>query len=69
MLQIMLLGLLVVVVYMLSHLVVTRVEAWVGIPLGYWRALMFFAVFLILMLAALALLPQFLPASPGVQPP
>jgi hypothetical protein len=68
MLQILLSGLLVVVVYLLSHLVVTRVEAWIGIPLGYWRALMFFVVFLALMLAALALLPQFLPAGPGDQP-
>lgn len=67
MFQIMLLGLLVVVIYLLSHLVVTRVEAWIGIPLGYWRALMFFAVFLALMLAALALLSLFLPAGPGTQ--
>jgi hypothetical protein len=67
MLQIMLLGLLVVAIYLLSHLVVTKVEARIGVPLGHWRALLFFAVFLALTLAAFALLPQFLPAGPGGQ--
>jgi hypothetical protein len=61
MLQIMLLGLLVVVVYLLSHLLVTRAERWVGVPLGHWRTAIFFVVFLGLLLAGLELLPRFFP--------
>jgi hypothetical protein len=62
MLQIMLFGLLVVAVYLVSHLIVTKAEAWVGLPLGQWRTLAFFVVFLGLLLAAMEIAPRLVPA-------
>lgn len=65
MLQILLLGLLVVVIYLVSHFIVTKAEAMAGAPLGYWRTVVFFVVFLGLLLAALELLPRFVPGVGG----
>lgn len=67
MLEILFFGLIVVVVYMVSHFLVTRAEAMAGVHLGYWRTVLFFVVFLGLLLAAIELMPPLLPgaASPG----
>lgn len=61
MLQILLLGLVVVVIYLVSHFLVTKAEAMAGVQLGYWRTIMFFVVFLGLFLAALEVMPRFFP--------
>ena len=61
MLQILLLGLVVVVIYLVSHFLVTKAEAMAGVQLGYWRTMMFFVVFLGLLLAALEVMPRFFP--------
>jgi hypothetical protein len=61
MLQILLLGLVVVVIYLVSHFLVTKAEAMAGVQLGYWRTILFFVVFLGLLLAALELMPRFFP--------
>lgn len=65
MLQILILGLVVVVIYLVTHFLVMKAEALVAVPLGYWRTVMFFVVFLGLLLAALELLPRFFP---GIAP-
>jgi hypothetical protein len=61
-LQILLFGLVVVVIYLVSHFVVTKAEAMAGVQLGYWRTVVFFVVFLGLLLAAIEVLPRFVPA-------
>lgn len=43
MLEILLLGLAGVVVYLVTHFLVTRAEVMVGVPLGHWRSVMFFS--------------------------
>lgn len=65
MFQILLLGLVVVVIYLVSHFLVTRAEAMAGVQLGYWRTVMFFVVFLGLLLAALELMPRLFPGMAG----
>jgi hypothetical protein len=65
MLQILLLGLVVVVIYLLSHFLVTKAELMAGVQLGYWRTVLFFVVFLGLLLAALELMPRFFPGMAG----
>lgn len=64
MLEILLLGLVVVVIYLVSHFLVTRAETMVGVPLGYWRTVVFFVVFLGLLLAALEVMPRLFPGGP-----
>lgn len=67
MLEILLLGLLVVVIYLVTHFLVTKAEAMAGTPLGLWRTVVFFVVFLALLLAALELLRRFFPGlAPSV---
>lgn len=61
MMEILLFGLAVVVIYLLTHVLVTRAEAMVGVSLGYWRSVVFFVVFLGLLLAVMQLLPRLLP--------
>lgn len=61
MLQILLLGLAVVVVYLVSHFLVMKAEAMAGVQLGVWRTVVFFVVFLGLLLAVLEILPRFVP--------
>jgi hypothetical protein len=69
MLEILLLGLVVVVIYLVSHFLVTKAETMAGVSLGYWRTVMFFVVFLGLLLAALELLPRLFPGgSPAGAP-
>lgn len=69
MLEILLLGLVVVVIYLVSHFLVTKAELMVGVPLGYWRTVVFFVVFLGLLLAALELMPRLLPGgAPAGEP-
>lgn len=65
MFQILLLGLVVVVIYLVSHFLVIKAEAMAGVQLGYWRTVMFFVVFLGLLLAALELMPRFFPGMTG----
>lgn len=50
MFDILLLGLGVVVAYAISHYTVMWLESMVGAPLGIWRSLVFFCVFLVLFL-------------------
>jgi hypothetical protein len=61
MLQILLFGLVVVVIYLVSHFLVTKAEAMAGVQLGYWRTVVFFVVFLGLLLMAIEVLPRFFP--------
>lgn len=63
MLQILVLGLVVVVIYFVSHFLVTQAEEMASVPLGYWRTVLFFVVFLALLLAALELVPRFFPGA------
>jgi len=63
MLEILLLGLVVVAIYLVSHFLVTRAEAMAGVQLGYWRTVVFFVVFLALLLAALELMPRLMPGA------
>jgi len=65
MLEILLLGLVVVAIYLVSHFLVTRAEAVAGVQLGYWRTVVFFVVFLALLLAALELMPRLMPGTGG----
>jgi Na+-transporting NADH:ubiquinone oxidoreductase subunit NqrE len=65
MLEILLLGLAVVVIYLVTHFLVTKAEAMAGVPLGYWRTVMFFVVFLGLLLAVMQILPRLLPETGG----
>jgi multisubunit Na+/H+ antiporter MnhB subunit len=60
MLEILLFGVALVVIYLVSHTLVMRVERWRGRPLGGWRSVLFFAVFLLLTLIAFQLLPMLL---------
>jgi hypothetical protein len=60
MLEILLFGAALVVIYFVSHTVVMRVEQWRGSPLGPWRSVLFFGVFLLLTLLAFQLLPMLL---------
>lgn len=63
MLEILLLGLVVVVIYLVSHFLVTKAEAMAGVQLGFWRTVVFFVVFLGLLLAAIELMPRLLPGA------
>jgi hypothetical protein len=63
MLQILLLGLVIVVVYLVSNFLVLKGEALAGVQLGYWRTIVFFVVFLALLLAALEVMPRFFPGA------
>jgi hypothetical protein len=65
MLEILLLGLAVVVIYLVTHFLVTKAEAMAGVPLGYWRTVMFFVVFLGLLLTVMQILPRLLPETGG----
>ncbi len=55
MLEILLFGLVVVVIYFIAHQAVMRIEAWHGSPLGGWRSAWFFLIFLGLLLIAMQL--------------
>jgi Na+-transporting NADH:ubiquinone oxidoreductase subunit NqrE len=65
MLEILLVGLAVVVIYLVSHFLVTKAELMAGVQLGYWRTVMFFVVFLGLLLATLELMPRLFPGMAG----
>ncbi len=65
MFEILLMGLAVIGVYLLSHLLVTRLEAWSGRSLGIWRTVLFFCVFLTLILAVMAVVPKLLGPAHG----
>lgn len=57
MLEILLFGLLVVVSYFIAHHAVMALERRHGKPLGAWRTLWFFLIFLALLLLAQSLMP------------
>lgn len=57
MLHILLMGVAVVAIYLIAHVVVTAIERRHGKPLGFWRSILFFVVFLTLMLIATQLAP------------
>lgn len=59
MLEILLFGLFVVVAYIVAHHAVMGLERRHGQPLGAWRTLWFFLIFLGLLLLAQWLLPHF----------
>lgn len=57
MLEILLFGLLVIVAYFIAHHAVMALERRHGKPLGAWRTLWFFLIFLALLLLAQSLMP------------
>ena len=63
--QILLMGLLVVVLYLVSHYSVTTLERRLGRALGLWRTVIFFIVFLLLLLTAMQLVPWLLGGEAG----
>ncbi len=65
MFEILLFGLLAVLIYLIAHVTVTRLEQWVGKPLGVWRTLAFFGVFFVLLLGAMELIPWLLGSGGG----
>lgn len=67
MFEILLFGLALVVIYLIAHLAVTRLELWLGKPLGVWRTLAFFGVFFVLLLGAFELIPWLLGDGGGGQ--
>jgi hypothetical protein len=60
MLEILLFGVLVVAIYLIAHVVTQQAERWRGEPLGVWRTVIFFCVFLGLLLVAMQLVPLLL---------
>jgi len=50
--EVLLFGLLIVVAYAIAHHAVMAIERQHGEPLGAWRMLIFFIVFLVLLLTA-----------------
>lgn len=65
MFEILLFGLALVVIYLIAHVIVIRVEKWVGKPLGIWHSIAFFGVFFILLLSVMELLPWLLGDGEG----
>jgi hypothetical protein len=63
MLEILLMGVLVVAVYLIAHAVTQQAERWRGRPLGGWRSVIFFCVFLGLLLMGMQLIQLALAAS------
>ncbi|HRQ66313.1 MAG TPA: hypothetical protein PKZ76_15865 [Xanthomonadaceae bacterium] len=63
MLEILLLGVLVVAIYLIAHVVTQQAERWRGEPLGVWRTVIFFCVFLGLLLVAMHVTPMLLGAG------
>ena len=63
MLEILLFGLFVIVAYVIAHQAVMALERRHGKPLGAWRTLWFFLIFLSLLLLAQWLLPYLLPTG------
>lgn len=61
MLEVLLFGLFVIVAYIVAHHAVMALERRHGRPLGAWRMLWFFLIFLGLLLLAQALMPYLLP--------
>ncbi len=64
MLEILLFGLFVIIAYFIAHHAVMALERRHGRPLGAWRTLWFFLIFLALLLLAQSLMPFF--AGEGV---
>jgi hypothetical protein len=60
MLEIMVMGVLVVAIYLIAHVVSQQAERWRGEPLGIWRTVIFFCVFLGLLLVAMNVVPMLL---------
>jgi len=60
--EILLMGLVLVVVYLLAHWLTLAVERYVDRPLGGWRTAVFFVVFLVMLLVAI----QIVSRLPGV---
>lgn len=60
MLEILLFGLFVVVVYFIAHHAVMAIERRHGKPLGAWRSAWFFLIFLGLIIIAQLLIVQFM---------
>lgn len=58
-------GLVVIVVYAISHFTVISLEKVLGKPLGIWRSALFFLVFLTLFLIFNAVLSHFLGPPEG----
>lgn len=54
---ILLYGALLVAIYVIADAASARIEQWRGQPLGYWRSVVFFVLFLGLLLLATRLMP------------
>lgn len=65
MLEIALFGVVLVAIYLIAHTATQQVERWCGHPLGGWRSVVFFCVFLSLLLVAMWWGPQLLGAVTG----
>jgi len=63
--EILLMGLVVIVVYAISHFIVISLEKVLGKPLGIWRSALFFLVFLTLFLIFNTVLSHFLGPPEG----
>lgn len=63
MLEILIFGVLVVAIYLIAHVATQQAERWHGKPLGVWRTVIFFCVFLGLMLVAMQVVPMLLGAA------
>ena len=63
--EILLMGLVVIVVYAISHFTVVSFEKLLGKPLGIWRSALFFLVFLALFLIFNTVLSHYLGPPKG----
>jgi len=59
--EILLFGLLLVVIYFVSHAAVMKIEAARAKPMGIWRSVWFFLIFFLLLMVSM----QFVPESIG----
>jgi hypothetical protein len=55
--QIALVGVVGVVIYLITHFIVMRIEAWRNEPLGPARMVVFFVIFFVLLLGAFEVIP------------
>jgi hypothetical protein len=58
MIEVLLIGAAGVIIYLVAHTIVVRVEAWRGEPLGASRMVLFFGIFFVLLLGAFELIPR-----------
>jgi uncharacterized membrane protein YhaH (DUF805 family) len=67
-LEIFLSGLLLVAIYLVADAITVRIERWRDAPLGTWRSVLFFGLFLGMLLISQRLLSRFIPELAGASP-